>query len=48
VGAYFSALHAHGSGTEEVKISASVVVASFPVDAQPQVRCSRKPAKQRT
>lgn len=30
----FSGLHAHGSGAEEVKISASIGVACFPVDAQ--------------
>jgi diguanylate cyclase (GGDEF)-like protein len=30
----FSGLHAHGSGSQEVKISASIGVACFPVDAR--------------
>jgi hypothetical protein len=30
----FSGLHGHGSGAEEVKISASIGVACFPVDAE--------------
>ena len=30
----FSGLHAHGSSAEEVKMSVSIGVACFPVDAQ--------------